>query len=361
MKVLAKVTVASLLGATMAVGAAVSAPYYKDKDLNVVINYSAGGPTDIEGRLFARHLGKHLEGNPNVRANNMAGAGGAVGANYLGTAAPKDGTTIGYLSGAGWRAVFNPDEWTAPFADYEVVAYQPGTSMHYVRSDVEPGIKGPSDLPKARGMVAGGLRATQSKDITMRLVLDMLGVDYDYVTGYKGTSKARTALQQGEIHYLVESAPSYRGVVVPTMVKEGLVTPLFFDPGIRPNGEYYTPAPAQGLEDMQPFHVVYEQIKGERPSGELWEAYKAITNISRGLQRLIVLPPGAPEEAAAELREAIAKLNKDEEFAKDAMRTFGFVPQYETSAQVDEEVQSMLHLKPELKGFIDKYTAQGAD
>jgi tripartite-type tricarboxylate transporter receptor subunit TctC len=355
---LVKLAITALIGASIGGGAAAAQPYYKDKELRVLINYSAGGPTDIEGRLFARHIGKHIEGNPNVTANNMAGAGGAVATNYLGMAAPKDGTMVGYFSGASWRAVFSPQEWQVPFTDYEIVAYQPGTSMHYVRSDAGPGIKRPADLVKADGLVAGGLRVTQSKDLSTRLVLDMLGVDYKYVTGYKGTSKARTALQQGEIDYLVESAPSYRGVVVPTMVKEGMATPLYFDSGIRPNGEYYIPAPAQGLEDMQPFHVVYKQIKGEAPSGQLWDAYKTITGISGALQRIIALPPGTSEEAVTALRKAVAKLNSDKEFAADAMRTFGFVPQYETSPQVNEDVHSMLRLSPEMRTFIESYMAK---
>src|SRR5262249_16180701 len=77
-------------------------PYYKGKRITVLINFAAGGPTDIEGRLFAKHLAKHIEGQPNLIVQNMDGAGGVVGASYLGEVAPKDGTTMGYLSGTSW-------------------------------------------------------------------------------------------------------------------------------------------------------------------------------------------------------------------------------------------------------------------
>jgi tripartite-type tricarboxylate transporter receptor subunit TctC len=357
---LVKISAAAMIGTLTTATAAATAPYYKNRHLRVVINYSPGGPTDIEGRLFARHIGKHVDGNPKVTVHNMDGAGGAVGNNYLGVAAPKDGTTIGYLSGAAWQAAFSPEEWPVPLTSYGIIAYQSGTSMHYVRSAAGAGIKRPSDLPKARGLILGGLRATQSKDLTSRLVLDMLGVEYKYVTGYKGTSNARLALQQGEIDYLVESAPSYRGVVEPTMVKQGIATPLYFDPGIHSNGEYYVPSTAQGLDGMQPFHVVYEQIKGKPPSGQLWEAYKTILGISDGLQRLIVAPPGTPQEAVRALREAVAKLNKDKEFEEEATRTFGFVPRYETGARVAEEVHSRLRLSPEMRAFIEAYMGKAS-
>ena len=59
-------------------GFAAEAPFYKGKTLTILINYAAGGPTDIEGRLIGRHLAKHIPGEPLVVVNNMAGAGGVV-------------------------------------------------------------------------------------------------------------------------------------------------------------------------------------------------------------------------------------------------------------------------------------------
>src|SRR5437762_11341192 len=51
-------------------------PFYKGKRLTMVINFGSGGPADIEGRLFAKHIGKHIEGNPSVIVQNIDGAGG---------------------------------------------------------------------------------------------------------------------------------------------------------------------------------------------------------------------------------------------------------------------------------------------
>ena len=84
-----------LLGACLtfaATNVAAQEPFYKGKRITVLINFAAGGPTDIEGRLFAKHLAKHIEGQPNILVQNMDGAGGVVGATYLGEVAPKDGT-----------------------------------------------------------------------------------------------------------------------------------------------------------------------------------------------------------------------------------------------------------------------------
>ncbi len=52
-------------------------PFYQGKNVNFIINFAAGGPTDIEGRIVARHLAKHILGQPTLIPQNMAGAGGA--------------------------------------------------------------------------------------------------------------------------------------------------------------------------------------------------------------------------------------------------------------------------------------------
>ena len=70
-------------------------PFYEGKTLTVLINYAPGGPTDVEGRLLARHLARHVAGNPSVVVQNMAGAGGVIGTNYLGQVAKRDGLMMG--------------------------------------------------------------------------------------------------------------------------------------------------------------------------------------------------------------------------------------------------------------------------
>jgi hypothetical protein len=168
--------------------------YYQGKRLTLLINFAAGGPTDIEGRIFAKYLGRHIDGQPNVIVQNMDGAGGLIGAQYLGEIAPKDGTVLGYLTGTAWIYASDPDRWRVDFRNYEFVAHQPGTTIHFVRTDVAPGMKEPADIVKAQGLIAGGLSADTSKDLRLRLALDMLGVPFKYVTGLPlepaGTARA---------------------------------------------------------------------------------------------------------------------------------------------------------------------------
>ena len=90
-------TSAALIAAGMAGGPA-HAQFYKGKTLKVIINYGAGGNTDIQGRSVLRYMQNHIPGNPRIVVKNMPGAGGAVATNYLGEAAKRDGSTIGIFT-----------------------------------------------------------------------------------------------------------------------------------------------------------------------------------------------------------------------------------------------------------------------
>src|SRR6476469_1656467 len=74
------------------------AEFYKGKAVELYIAYSAGGGYDLYARMVARHLGRHIPGNPQVVPKNMEGAAGLRLANWLYQAAPRDGTVIGATS-----------------------------------------------------------------------------------------------------------------------------------------------------------------------------------------------------------------------------------------------------------------------
>src|SRR5262245_60307205 len=73
------------------------AQFYKGKTVTMIINYPAGGPTDIEGRIVAQHLPAHIAGKPTIVIKNVGGAGGVVGTNQLADAAPN-GETMGFFT-----------------------------------------------------------------------------------------------------------------------------------------------------------------------------------------------------------------------------------------------------------------------
>src|SRR5262249_23745900 len=71
--------------------------FYRGKTVNVIIGYPPAGANDLYARAVARHIGKHIPGNPTVVPRNMPGGGSLVAANHIFNVAPKDGTTLGLI------------------------------------------------------------------------------------------------------------------------------------------------------------------------------------------------------------------------------------------------------------------------
>ena len=70
------------------------ADFYKGKTVSLIVGYSAGGGADLWARFIARHLGRHLPGNPTVIVQNMPGGSGLAAVNHVYNAVPQDGTRI---------------------------------------------------------------------------------------------------------------------------------------------------------------------------------------------------------------------------------------------------------------------------
>ena len=197
-------------------------PFYKGKRLTVLINFDAGSATDIEGRVFARHFAKHIEGSPNLIVQNIAGGGGINGTLYLGEVAPKDGTMMGYITATAWNYASQPQLFRVDFRTYRVHRL-PGRhrGLLHAHRRAARASRQPADIVKAQGLVSGGVAATTGRDLGIRLTLDILGVPFKHVTGYRSGERARLALQRSEIHLYADTSPGYRSAIEPTMVKDG--------------------------------------------------------------------------------------------------------------------------------------------
>jgi hypothetical protein len=341
------------LAAVASSSQAVAQPFYKGKRLAVLVNFAPGGSTDIEGRLFARHIARHIEGQPAIVVQNMDGAGGFNGAAYLGEIAPRDGTMVGFMGGTAWLYATEPERFRTDLRTYEFIAFQPGTTVYYMRKDVAPGIKQPGDIVSAKGVIAGGNSAQNARDLLIRLGLDILDVPHRYVTGYLSGQTARLALQRNEVNYYAEPASAYRGAVEAQVIEPGVAIPIYVDPIY--NGETLSSSPqVEGLP-IPTFQELYRKTKGAPPSGPLWDAYLSTLALTSAMGRLIALPPQVPEGAATALRNAAARLNNDPAFAEDSMKVLGFVPSYVTGPDINRLARQTLAVRPETRAFVADY------
>ena len=323
----------------------------------MIINFTAGGPTDTEGRLVARHLADLIPGKPTIVVRNMGGAGGAIGANYMGQVSLPDGLTFGYLSGMAAAAALDDPALKVDLTKFGFVAAGQGISVAYARSDLGGGIKKPEDILTKGDFWVAGLSADADKDIRIRMQMDLLGLKYHYLTGYPGSAEARLALQRNEVQVYVESMPTYRSAVEPGMVKSGEAIPLWYD--INEGDDAAANSPDTAGIPAQSFESFYKSVKGALPKSEKYEAFRLANEIGTAFQRLILTPPGTPPEAIAALRKGMTDLGSDAAFKADATTTIHFIPRYSAADKTDALYRSSLKPDPKLKAFIREFIEEG--
>jgi tripartite-type tricarboxylate transporter receptor subunit TctC len=335
--------------------AAEKAPFYQGKTLTFVINFAAGGPTDIEGRVFAKHLGKHIPGQPAIVVQNMGGGGGITGVNYLGEVAKPDGLTAGYFTGSLFHHQTRDPGLRVDLGKFGFITGVHGVTVSYIRADTPPGIKKPADFVKVERFKAAGLSTSSSKDVRFRLSFDLLGLKYDYVTGYSSSSTARLAVQRNEAQYHDETLPSYRAAVEPQMVKTGEVTALYYTDLVSPDGEIMV---SPDVPEVLPFTHYYRQVFGKMPSGIKYEALKAANMSSTNMTRMVLMPPKAPPETITILRQAFESLARDEDFLTEAVKTMRFQPRFEVGQAGELLFKRASQTSPEIINFLRQYIEQ---
>jgi len=328
-------------------------PFFKGKRLTILVNYAPGGSTDAEARVFVRHIGRLIDGNPGVIIQNMEGAGGLVGAKFVGEVAPRDGTLAGYFTATAFLYALEPERFKVDFRTYEFIGIQPGTSINFVRTDVPPGMKQPADFMQAKNVILGSLAPDSSKGVRLRLGFDLLGIPYKYISGYRSGGAAKLAIERGEINFYGESPPSYFSIIESSLVKTGVVIPVYYD-SVYDGEKFFVPDSAKGAP-VSAFHEYYQAMKGALPSGRLWDAYKSLMAVDGNMLRLITMPPGAPPAAVAALREGLVRLNHDPAYAEDSKKAFGYVPVWLASPDNNAIAARSMTLDPATRAFLHDY------
>ena len=336
---------------------AYSAEFFAGKTLTMVNNYPPGGASDTEGRIFARHLSKHIPGNPNIIFQNVAGAGGLKGFNWLGEVAKADGLTASFYTWNPMLQIVNDPALRVSFDKFVFVAGVSPPVVAFIRKDVKPGMNVPADLLKAHDFKIAGLSDAAVHDVRNRLALDLLiGNVYGNVTGFRGFSPMFKAIQQNEVQFSSSSIPGYRGKVVPTMVDTGIVIPVFHYEISKPDGTFQA---SPDVPDIPTYLDLYKMKYGKNamPSGVKWEAIKLLNTLYTNLLRTVFMPPGSPQEAADALAKGFDGILNDADFLAEYKKVIKAPPNMITGADGRAVIANLSSVDPELVGFFKQYIA----
>jgi tripartite-type tricarboxylate transporter receptor subunit TctC len=275
--------------------------FYKGKVVNVVIGFSVGGGYDLYARHLARFMGKHIPGNPNVLPQNMPGAGSLKAANYIYTAAPKDGTYFGTFarttginplldSGAkfdsrefGWLGSVTDDVSTCVTWNTSPVK----TWNDFITKPVTLGGQGPSSEP----------------DIFARLYKNVFGAPIKLVPGYPGTNEITLAMERGEVDGLCGLSWSTIKTRHAQWLKEKKIS-IIVQAAFKKEPEMDASVPlvmdmTQDKEKLQILKLILAAQEMARP---------------------FAAPPGIPADRKAALAKAFDDTMKDPEYLADAKK-----------------------------------------
>ncbi len=306
-------------------------PFYKGKTVRIIVGFTAGGGFDVYSRAIARHMTRHIPGNPTIIVENMPGAGSLISANYLYKIAKPDGLSIGHFIGGlllgqvlGQKGIeFDARKFEyigAPVNEHPVCALTKASGV----TSLERWMAAPT--PVKMGGVAPG--ASNPDNIT-RAIKAALGLPIQLVTGYKGTAEIRLAAEGGELAGSCWGWGSLRATW-----RKGL------DAGEVQVVLQITPRSHPDLPGV-PLAINFAKTDEARRILEV-----AVHNDSL-LVRTYTLPPGTPKDRVQILRKAFQETLRDPAFLAEAERTKLEIAPV-TGEDIERAVGNLFKLEPAL-------------
>jgi tripartite-type tricarboxylate transporter receptor subunit TctC len=268
----------------------------------MVIGFGPGGGYDLWGRVVARHIGKHLPGNPSVVPQNMPGAGSYNAANHIYNIAPKDGTVMGIIArdaalgpitGA-TGARFDPTKLTwlgTPTTE---------TNVCIASNTDKVKVKEVDDL-YTKELIVGDTGVGTGTHSYPKALNALLGMKFKIIGGFPSSSDVFLAMERGEVDGICESLDSVSGKR-PEWLPQKKVT-ILFQGGEQPNPEL------KGI----PFVNDLAKNADDKTAIEFLYA-------GQGIGRPFIAPPDMPADRVKMVQEAFSATMKDPEFAADAKK-----------------------------------------
>jgi tripartite-type tricarboxylate transporter receptor subunit TctC len=274
--------------------AAQQADFFKGKTVSVYIGFAPGGGYDYYGRLVARYIGKHIPGNPNVVAQNMPGAGSFTAANFLYSAAPKDGTALGVVT----QTIAIEEALKTPGANYKSANFNwigRATAILEVTLTGEKAKATTMELTKTNETPVAGTGSGSPSEGFPRLMNALYGSKFKVITGYQGSNDGMFAMEKAEVDGALTSWNTLK----------------------RTRSE---PLKAGKIHVLVQYGLTRHPDLADVPAvvelGSTKEAKDILTFYASGaaVGRSVFAPPGVPTDRVQMLRKAFDAMLKDPEF-----------------------------------------------
>ncbi|MBF9033214.1 hypothetical protein HKCCE2091_03100 [Rhodobacterales bacterium HKCCE2091] len=355
MRLFSKAGLAGLAaGALMTAGAATAQVIdLEGQTVTIIHNAAPGGSTGLSSQVLADMWSQTMEGNPTIVVQSVEGGALTRGIQQVMNSRP-DGLTLGYVAWQGTTRILDPEELQIPFQDFGIIGGIGGAAF-FVHADaaVAPDGASMADLEHLR---FGGYSPRSAPSMQLAGALDLLGVDWSFVSGLGGDGPLRAALERGEIEAYPATISVYLSDLRDGPIAAGESSAIFHIGSVDANGEMQ-PIPAFGGEVPTVAEYMTEQL-GELPSGPIWDMIMFHSRASAPVNWLVVAPPGTPEEHVAMLRESFAEAVQSQEYIDAATNVFGGEPNVVLFEDMLDIVNEVQNTSEELKQTMRDYIAR---
>jgi tripartite-type tricarboxylate transporter receptor subunit TctC len=308
-------------------------PFYSGgKTLRILVAIGAGGGLDTEARVLARHLPRHVPGNPQVIVENVPGAGGLVAANMFARTIKADGLSIGYFTLAPAIAQLIGDtSVTFDVRKFEFIG-SPYPYWPACLFSVKSGVSSIADWnASTRLLKLGSTGRTSVTHVYPSILQRTLQLPTHVVTGYRGTSEIRHALANGELDGLCVGWDGVKGSWA------GFEGAVVLQAGATPHPD---------LPDV-PLAVTLAS------SDEARELLSSPIDAIIATGRPYALPPGTGEGPRRILRQAFLDTMRDPAYLADARR-IGIAVDPISGEDVTRHVHALLTLPPRIAAKLQQ-------
>ena len=321
--------------------------------VTIVHNASPGGSTGLSSQVLADAWAETMEGNPTIVVQSEPGGALTQGINRVLDARP-DGLTLGYLAWQGSTRILDPEELQIPFQEFGVIGGIGGATF-FVTAESEV-VPSPEALPETESLRFGGFSARSAPSMQLAAALDLLGVDWSFVSGMSGDGPLRAAMERGEIQAYTATAPIWLSELRDGPIASGDTQQFFHFGTADDDGNMVAADAFQG--EIPTFQQYYTDVTGEEPSGEAWDMMMFHSRVSVPVNWIIVAPPGTPDEHVEMLRESFREAIESDAYSEAANRVFGAPPNivhWEAMEAIVEDVQSTPQdMRDLLRRYIDQ-------
>jgi len=329
--------------------------FYAGKTLNFYLGRSPGSGTDIALRAFIRYWQEHIPGKPTVVIRNIPGGGGTRVWNFGYEMADPDGFSILFSPFSGAAEILDMPGLRADFTSMPLIGGLKSPNLVYVRTAK---VEAPADLLTVRGLKYAGQNPAHHYDIMARMALDMLGVDYRYISGFQSANDVFNAMRRREIDMQTAGLTLYRFSIERTLIDSGEAIPLWHNPKVDAEGNVVAEEAAEGIPT---FVEVYTKLKGSPPSGEMFEIYKWLQPTINTFGHAAFLPPDSPAEAVRILRESFLATADDAAYRAEEMELFGVRMPLIEHTEGSRVIREMTNAPDNVRELLQRYAVPKGD